>query len=216
MVTSARTCPSPGVSISSASVTAGNSLATSGNPRTRLCQRPVVNPLPDPLPLARCAGSGNIEPPGRSRLPVSAFSTSTSQLATVPKSTVVVPIRPYTAARSAAANRWVRARIVAASTPHFPATASGVNGATSSRTPSSPVTCGARSPRSTRSAANSSCAIASSRNTSVPGVIGTCWSAAAAVRLRRGSTTTNAPPRARSALSRFGMSGAVQRLPLEV
>ena len=44
----------------------------------------------------------------------------------------------------------------------------------------------------------------SSRKTSLPGRIGTCWSAARAVRLRRGSTTTNWPPRACSAFSRPG------------
>ena len=40
------------------------------------------------------AASGNIAPPSRSRLPVSALSTSTSQLASVPNSCVVVPMRP--------------------------------------------------------------------------------------------------------------------------
>ena len=36
----------------------------------------------------------NIAPPGRSRLPVSTLSTSTSQLASVPNSCVQVPMRP--------------------------------------------------------------------------------------------------------------------------
>ena len=40
------------------------------------------------------AASGNIAPPSRSRLPVRKLSTSTSQLASVPKRCVVVPIRP--------------------------------------------------------------------------------------------------------------------------
>ncbi|MCW2643282.1 MAG: hypothetical protein JWP76_5588 [Dactylosporangium sp.] len=55
----------------------------------------------------------------------------------------------------------------------------------------------------------------SSRNTSAPGRIGTYRSAARAVRLRRGSTTTNRPPRSRSAFSRPGASGTVHRLPLD-
>ena len=42
-------------------------------------------------PAAACV---NIAPPGRSRLPVSTLSTSTSQLASVPNSWVQVPIRP--------------------------------------------------------------------------------------------------------------------------
>ena len=74
-VTSARTWPSPGVSISSASVTTGSSPKTSGRPRTRLCQRPKRTPAPVPgVPDAcsRCppAGVVNIAPPSRSRLPV--------------------------------------------------------------------------------------------------------------------------------------------------
>ena len=40
------------------------------------------------------AGVVNMTPPGRSRFPVSTFSTSTSQLAAVPNACSVVPIRP--------------------------------------------------------------------------------------------------------------------------
>src|SRR3954465_3386156 len=43
-VTRARTCPSPGVTISSTSVVAGSSPRTSGSPRTRLGQRPGRDP----------------------------------------------------------------------------------------------------------------------------------------------------------------------------
>ena len=42
---------------------------------------------------AAVAGFANIAPPGRSRLPVITFRTSTSQLAVVPNSCVHVPIR---------------------------------------------------------------------------------------------------------------------------
>ncbi|MNY27418.1 hypothetical protein D3C86_1613260 [compost metagenome] len=42
-----------------------------------------------------------------------------------------------------------------------------------------------------------------------------CWSAIAAVSLRRGSTTTSLPPRALIALRRFSTSGTVMMLPLE-
>ena len=52
IVTSARTRPSPGVSISSASAATGSSPNDLGRPLTRLCQRPSRTPLP----LARRAG----------------------------------------------------------------------------------------------------------------------------------------------------------------
>jgi len=42
---------------------------------------------------AEAQASGNMTPPGRSRLPVRALRTSTSQLASVPNSCVVVPMR---------------------------------------------------------------------------------------------------------------------------
>jgi hypothetical protein len=93
----ARTWPSPGVSISSARHTPGSSANTSGRPRTRLCQRQRFTPLPLPaLPWAlRCpaAASGNIAPPSRSRLPVSAFTTRASQQARPPNSWVEAPTR---------------------------------------------------------------------------------------------------------------------------
>ena len=85
LVTSARIRPSPGVSISSARHETGSSPSASGSPRTRLCQRPVLKPLPVPgspeVLRAPAAALVNIAPPSRSRLPVSAFTTSTSQLA---------------------------------------------------------------------------------------------------------------------------------------
>ena len=47
-VISARTWPSPGVSISSARPATGSSPNDSGSPRTRLCQRPMLAPRPRP------------------------------------------------------------------------------------------------------------------------------------------------------------------------
>ena len=105
IVISARTWPSPGVSISSARQATGSSPNASSSPRTRLCQRPSRTPRPWPgVPVELrwpAAASVNIAPPSRSRLPVSTLSTSTSQLACVPNSWVVVPMRAYTAACSA-------------------------------------------------------------------------------------------------------------------
>ena len=97
-VISARTWPSPGVSISSARQAAGSSPKISPMPRTRLCQRPNAAPRPRPGSPAvfdePIAVRGNIAPPGRSRFPVRTLRTSTSQLAVVPKRCVVVPMRP--------------------------------------------------------------------------------------------------------------------------
>ncbi|MFD0468349.1 hypothetical protein ACFQ0B_08555 [Nonomuraea thailandensis] len=84
------TCPSPGVSISSASVATGSSPFVSGRPLTRLLHRPTAYGLR--RPANSVAGLGNIAPPGLSRLPVSTFSTSTSHWASVPNSAVHVPI----------------------------------------------------------------------------------------------------------------------------
>ncbi len=96
MVTTAFTWPSPAVSISSAKATVGISDSASGCSETLLRQRPVLNPRParagrgaEPM-----GGLANITPPGRSRFPVRMLTTSTSQLVTVPNSTVEVPMRP--------------------------------------------------------------------------------------------------------------------------
>ena len=94
----ARICPSPGVSISSASVATGYSPKNSGSPFTRLCRRPNFTPRPVPVGFdvgpADVAGWANIIPPSRSRLPARMLTTSTSHDATVPNSCVQVPIRP--------------------------------------------------------------------------------------------------------------------------
>ena len=87
-VISARTWPAPGVSISSARQVIGNSPKTSGAPLTRLAWRPTLTPRPTPgLPMvlwAKAAALGNIAPPGSSRWPVKAFSTSISHEHSVP------------------------------------------------------------------------------------------------------------------------------------
>jgi len=49
----------------------------------------------------------------------------------------------------------------------------------------------------------------------VPGRMNRCWSASFAVRVRRGSTTTIRPPRARIARRRPRTSGAVMSEPLD-
>jgi hypothetical protein len=98
IVMSARICPSPGVSISSARQATGSSPKTSGVLLTRLVRRPKRTPLPRPgMPrvfTAPTAAFVNIAPPSWSRWPVSVFRTSTSQEARVPNSCVHVPMRP--------------------------------------------------------------------------------------------------------------------------
>ena len=70
-------------------------------------------------------------------------------------------------------------------------------------------------PTATSPSSKSVCTIAISRWASVPGTTAIHSSASAAVFVRRGSITTTFPPRARSASSRPGKSGAVQRLPFD-
>ena len=145
-VISALICPSPGVAISSAITLTGYSPSASGNLRTRECPRPIEKPLPVPFwprvvgPPA--AGIVNITPPSRSRLPVMVFTTSTNQLAVVPKLTVHVPMRPYTSALSAAANSRAMRLMVSASIPTACATADAVNCFSAAGNTSSPAICG--------------------------------------------------------------------------
>ena len=96
IVISARTRPSPGVSISSARHDSGAWPSTSGALRTRVCHRPVFT---GPRRRAVCeivamAGVGNIAPPSTSRCPVSTFTTSTAHEASVPNSWLHSPMRP--------------------------------------------------------------------------------------------------------------------------
>ncbi len=131
-------CPSPGVSISSARVATGSSPFASGNSLTRLLHRPT----PYGLRRARIsvAALGNIAPPGRSRLPVSTLTTSTSHWASVPNSVVQVPILAYTAAVRAAASSLASRTITSAGTPVRRATLSGGKCLAASRTSASPLT----------------------------------------------------------------------------
>ena len=139
-----------------------------------------------------------------------------SQLAVVPNTCVVVPMRPYTAALGAAARRRARSRIVAADTPTTPSTASGVNGASAAVTSSRPARCSATPLRRRPDRRlTTTLARAARRWASVPGRIGNHWEATSAVLLRRGSTTTTSPPRSRMRSMRPGQSGAVASEPLD-
>jgi hypothetical protein len=96
IVTAARTWPGPGVSISSLRIATGHSPPNSGRPRTRL--RRVANRPRCPMRVANAtrsaAGRVNIDPPARSRLPVTTFTTFASQQASPPNSWVEIPTRP--------------------------------------------------------------------------------------------------------------------------
>ena len=70
-------------------------------------------------------------------------------------------------------------------------------------------------PASSRPSAKSTWTSANSSSASVPGRMKRCSSASLAVRVRRGSTTTILPPRARIARRRPRTSGAVISEPLE-
>ena len=219
-VTIARIWPSPSVRISSAITAAGYSPSASGNLRTRECPRPIRKPLPRPfsprvvgLPAA---GSGNITPPGESRFPVTALTTSTSHDAVVPKLTVQVPMRPYTHADSASNNSFANLRMTEASIPVARSTDSGVNGASARLTSAIPSTCvRRRSPTSARPVARIALASAARKSASPFGRIAIHSSACSAVFDLRGSTTTTLPPRSRNASRRPGKSGAVHRLPFD-
>ena len=75
--------------------------------------------------------------------------TPVSHEATVPKRTVWVPIRPYTTAVGAATSSPAIRRVTAASTRQWRATASGVNGSSTSARRSAPRAMSETSPRST-------------------------------------------------------------------
>ena len=220
MVTSERMRFSPGVKISSASTETGYSLSTSGFLLTRVCPRPIAKPLPFPgvprvvaLPVT---GMVNIAPPRLSMLPLMTLMASTNHALVVPNSTVFTPMRPYKAAVGAPAISRAKRTMTSAATPVASATNSGVNGATAARNSSSPFSTDAmRDSIFTKFSANITLAIADKNNPSVPGRIDTHSSAASAVRVRRGSTTTTFPPRARMASMRPGKSGAVHRLPFD-
>ena len=209
--------PSPGVSISSASAATGSSPRTSGSPRTRVAKRPKRGSRGPSGPELRCAAaaSGNSAPPGRSRLPVSTLSTSTSHDASVPNSCVQVPMRPYTAADGAAASSAARARMASAGTPQAGATLSGVKGRSACVSSGTPTTWSARCAARVTPRSSSSCATPASSSASVPGRTARCTSASLAVRDARGSTTTSRPPRRFSARRRPGRSGAVHSEPLD-
>ncbi len=105
--------------------------------------------------------------------------------------------------------------MVWAGTRQQPATASGVKSRARRSTSPSPSTRPSRWSRRRRPSAKSTFAMASSSAASVPGWMPTHSSACSAVPVRRGSTTTTRPPRARMASSRPSTSAAASRLPWE-
>ena len=104
IVMSARTCPSPGVAISSARHDSGAWPSTSGAPRTRVCHRPVLSgPRRRAVDeIVAIAGRGNSAPPSMPKCPVRMLTTSTNHDASVPNSWLHRPMRPYTTARRCA------------------------------------------------------------------------------------------------------------------
>ena len=199
MVSSARTCPSPGVVISSASAETGSSPPNPGNPRTRVRLVPKPPGESTPRPMRSTAGVVNIVPPGRSRLPVRMLIACTAHWHTTPWACVDTPIRPWTAADGAAARSRARRRTASADMPDTRSASSGVNPATASRTRSMPCTYSAGAARSPSS---SSRTMASSTAASEPGRTKWCSSAIFAVSVRRGSSTTSRPERAASSRRR--------------
>ena len=220
-VISARTWPSPGVSISSASVATGSSPRDLGQARAPGCASgPVVKPRPpgSPSGAAGARASGNIAPPGRSRLPVSTLSTSTSQLVERAElDRVGADAAVDRGRRRGGQLAGQRRGWSSASTPHTVGDRLG----------------GERPRRALATLVDADDVLGEAAE--VDEVLGEqrvddartagrrrCragWTGArrrpAAVRVRRGSTTTNRPPRAWIASSRPGKSGAVHRLPLD-
>ena len=201
---SARTWFSPGVVISSANTATGYSPNTSGLFDTRLWPRPMAKPLPFPaaprvveLPVP---GVVNIAPPRESMFPVNTLIASMSHAFVVPNSTVFTPMRPYTAAVGAPQSSRAKRVVVSADTPVTSCTAAGVNAATASRNSSTPFNKDAmRGSILTKFSANITFTIAARNSPSVPGRIEIHSSDSSAVFVRRGSTTTTFPPRARIA-----------------
>ena len=140
-VSRARTCPSPGVVISSASADTGSSPPKPGSPRTRLRLRESPPGPRMPRPTMSTAGVVNIVPPGRSRLPVTMLSTWVAHWASTPNCCVDAPIRACTAADGALAEGAGQRRArPSAGIPLTRSATSGVNGSTTSRTRSTPST----------------------------------------------------------------------------
>ena len=188
--------------------------SVSGSPRTRLRRRPMLDAPADRGACPGCwtapaAALVNMAPPGRSRLPVSALSTSTSQRRQRAElggggADAAVDARGGRAARSRASRRIV-GRLDAGDR------GDGL-GRERRRSADDLVEAGdeasASAPRSTRPSAGQRAAPwPSAGRASVPGRMATYSSASSAVRVRRGSTTTSVPPRARSASSRPGPVG---------
>ena len=140
MVSRARTRPSPGVLISSASADTGSSPPNDGRPRTRERRFPKPPGPSTPRPMRSTAGVVSMVPPGRSRLPVRMLIVCTAHWQTTPWAWVETPIRPCTAAEGAAARSRARSRTASAGIPLTCSASSGVKPSTASRTASTPST----------------------------------------------------------------------------
>ena len=193
----------------------GSSPNASGSPRTRLAAAPSGAPRPrpgSPVVFARpAAASGTSRRPGRSRLPVSDV-----QHVDEPAGSGAEALRrradPPVDARRVGARRG-RARAGGSSSASMPQRAGDRLGrevrGRARATSSSPSTCPSASPSVDEVLGEERVHHRQQQEASVPGRMARCSSASCAVRVRRGSTTTTRPPRARIARSRPGQSGAV-------
>ena len=105
----------------------------------------------------------NMLPPGWSRLPATRLTASSKYVVSVPFSPVLVPTRPYTAARGVRARSRASARTVSGSMPVRGSVASGLNGLANCSSQTAPSAWRASRARSARFSPNSTCSSDSSR-----------------------------------------------------
>ena len=184
-------------------------------PRARRDTRDVQLPKPRGPSLAvdaihaigHATGLPHMSPPGRSNLPTTMFTTSTSHDASVPNSWLHSPMRPYTAPVGAAANSRARRRIVSAGTRQNASTDSGVNSAHTLAHGVDALDLLLERAERREPLGEEHVAHREQERGVGPGRIGTHSSAWSAVPVRRGSTTTTRPPRARMPSSSPRTSG---------
>ena len=215
-VISARTWPSPGVSISSASTDTGSSPKYSGRPRTRLCQRPKRTPRPLPPAPAEFFWPAAARGEERAALAVEVAGQHVEhvhQPARVRPELLRAGADPRVHRGALGAPR-ARAPCAGSRRPRCrtrPPPSRAGSRAPARATSSSPFTCSASAPGSSSPSSTIVQAIAASSSASVPGRMKWCSSASSAVRVRRGSMTTTLPPRSRMARSRPRMFGRGQQ-----
>ena len=215
-VISARICPSPGVSISSASARPAARRSVSGRPAHAAgASGRAATPRPRPGAPACCAAPAAARGEHRAARPVEVagqhvehVDEPATRACRTPASSCrcgrrrrplgAPPARAPSAGSSAAAIPVRRRDGLRRERLRQRLDRSSIPSRSSASRPGAPAP-----PRTARATS------ANSSSASVPGRIGWCSSATSAVRLRRGSTTTSLPPRARSARSRPRMSGAV-------